>query len=163
MIWRILYMQLNHFVSKLLDLSQAVEPIKNDGYFYLSDQLILPFIGTSSVDYKKMGERLKIKILYKNVDDINEKYGNTLELIILDDEPVLFYTRGCKWMDTYSIYHITDELTEKYTNFLFECRDKEDLYIHKDYMTDELLTSQSWFGKYKLFEQPLPIEIIQYP
>lgn len=141
-------MSIENLVQKLLDLTLSIESIQG----LPSDQLIINLIDpyTLNSSYK---DRIYTKVLYSLIDS-DEKYGNTLELLLLDDQPIFFYTRGCKWLDTYCIYHISKEHTSKFLQYL-QSHIEED-YLD-EFMTEDKLLDDSWFGKYNLFNSELPI------
>lgn len=64
------------------------------------------------LEYDKLFGRMTFKTLYKKVDS-NEKYGHVTVLLLWDGEPMTFFTQGCKWLDTYVEYRISDEKTNR--------------------------------------------------
>ena len=69
------------------------------------------------VDCDKLKGRMTFKILYKKVD-WSQKYGNVTVLLLWDGEPMTFFTQGCKWLDTFVEYRISDEKTNRLRSIL---------------------------------------------
>lgn len=140
-------------------IEQLLDRIKNisseEIFLYdISEQLLEPFgIKTYELDQELFNNHISFKTLYSKTD-FSEKYGIILKVLLLDNKPIFFFTQSCKWLNTYVIYHISDELTNKYIYFLQSCQEKDH---QRTYMTKELLNNPDWFGKYGLFNKSLPI------
>ena len=93
--------------------------------------------------------------MYRKVDT-SEKYGDILLFVYLDNEPVLFANRHGKWLDSYFCYHLSDEKTNKFEQAVKSIQIRED-WDEKDYLTDDKLQSEEWFGNYGLLNEELPI------
>jgi len=144
-------MTITFMINELLFRTQKIkeETIKD-----IHEDLIEPFISSkSALRLSLLENRITKKVLYLKTDSY-KKYGNSLELLLLDNEPIFFYTRGCKWLDTYVIYHINDKHTQIFKDFLNNCLKEEERPL---YMTDQKLVSLEWFGNYGLFKEELPI------
>lgn len=143
-------------VSKLLEKAGLLE--KQTFMSFPND--LLREGGLSSMtnyDHELMRDTFKYAEVYRKVDS-SEKYGDIFLIVYVHDEPVLFANRHGKWLDSYCCYHLNDDKTAKFEQAVKSIQIRED-WEDKDYMTDEKLQSEEWFGKYDLLNEELPIVI----
>ena len=111
----------------------------------------------ANYDHEVMADTFKYAEVYRKVDS-SEKYGDIFLIVYVHDEPVLFANRYGKWLDSYCCYHLTKEKTNKFEQAVKSILIRDDL-DDKDYLTDDKLTSEEWFGKYDLLNEELPIVV----
>lgn len=143
-------------VSKLLEKAELLE--KQAFVSFPND--LLQEGGTSPMtryDHELMVDVFKYVELYRNVDE-SENYGDIFLIVYANDEPVLFANRYGKWLGSYCCYHLSDEKTAKFEQAIKSIQIREE-WDDKDYLTDDKLQSEGWFGKYDLLNKELPIVV----
>lgn len=90
-------------------------PSENNIQGHIPTNLLSLFVSDEfayRLEQSKLKGRMTFKILYKKVD-WSQKYGSVTVLLLWEGEPMTFFTQGCKWLDTFVEYRISDEKTNR--------------------------------------------------
>ncbi len=142
-------------ISKLLEKANLLE--KQAFMSFPGDLLRQGGFDMMNYDYELMMDTFKYVELYRKVDS-SEKYGDIFLVVYVDDEPVMFVTRSGKWLDNYCCYHLSDDKTNKFEQAIKRIQTRNE-WDEKDYLTDDKLQSEEWFGNYGLLNEELPIVV----
>lgn len=63
-------------------------------------------------DYEQLQARFNHKVIYSETTN-DEKNGNRLSMLYLDEVPMLLFNQFGKWIDCYSVYRFSDEKLEQ--------------------------------------------------
>lgn len=113
----------------------------------LIDAIMFPIkLGDGDWDWGGLQSVFKHKVIFSHTQN-DEKYGQRLSILYLNDEPMLLFSQYGKWLDSYSSYHFSVEKLEMVRNELtrlFVPSDGMDV-LSSTLLTDDTIDIASYF------------------
>lgn len=140
-------------ISLVKDLLLKCKVLENEHFIYGLPVSLVACFTKEYISQNICIDRVSFKVLY-SVTDSSGKYGNKLSLLLLDGEPICFFTQGCKWLDTYVLYLISDELFNKFKSFVDSFKENEVEYMEK-------CLADGWFKEFLVDVPTFPYKQIE--